>query len=58
MLGEEKALRDIIQVLDDLPFDNTIAEMMLELGILDELYKGDLRDIKEKQESDPQFYSF
>ena len=55
VLGEEKALRDIIQVLDDLPFDNTIAEMMLELGILDELYKGDLKEIDEKMKSDPNF---
>ena len=55
VLDEEKALRDIIQVLDDLPFDDTIAEMMLELGILDELYKGDLKDIEVKIAEDPDF---
>ena len=55
VLDEEKALRDIIQVLDDLPFDDTIAEMMLELGILDELYKGDLKEIREKQANEPNF---
>jgi len=55
VLGEEKALRDVIQVLDDLPFDDTIAEIMLELGILDELYKGDLRNIEEQMANDPEF---
>lgn len=55
VLGEEKALRDIIQVLDDLPFDDTIAEMMLELGILDQLYKGDLKDIEEGMKNNPDF---
>lgn len=55
VLGEEEALRDIIQVLDDLPFDDTIAEMMTELSILDRLYKGDLQEIEEKMEQDPNF---
>lgn len=55
VLGEEEVLRDIIQVLDDLPFDDTIAEMMTELSILDRLYKGDLQEIEEKMEQDPNF---
>lgn len=55
VLNEETALLDVIQVLDDLPFDNTIAEIMTELSILDKLYKGDLQDIQEKMAEDPNF---
>ncbi|WP_462250232.1 hypothetical protein [Ekhidna sp.] len=55
VLGEEQALLDIIEVLEDLPFDDTIADMITELSILDRLYKGDLQDIEEKMESDPDF---
>lgn len=55
VLGEEQALLDIIQVLNDLPFDDTIAEMITELSILDRLYKGDLQKIEEKMKNDPDF---
>lgn len=55
VLGEEQALLDIIEVLNDLPFDDTIAEMITELSILDRLYKGDLQNIEEKMENDPDF---
>ncbi len=55
VLGEEKALLDIIELLNDLPFDDTIAEIITELSILDRLYKGDLQEIEEKMESDPEF---
>ncbi|WP_089357924.1 hypothetical protein [Ekhidna lutea] len=55
VIGEEQALLDILQVLNDLPFDDTIADMITELSILDRLYKGDLQDIEEKMESDPDF---
>ncbi|MEQ8906484.1 hypothetical protein [Ekhidna sp.] len=55
VLGEEEALLDIIQVLDDLPFDDTIADMITELSILDRLYKGDLQEIEAKMQSDPEF---
>ncbi len=55
VLGEEEALLDIIEVLNDLPFDDTIAEMITELSILDRLYKGDLQEIEEKMANDPDF---
>ncbi|WP_421765195.1 hypothetical protein [Ekhidna sp.] len=55
VLGEEEALLDIIEVLNDLPFDDTIADMITELSILDRLYKGDLQEIEEKMQSDPDF---
>lgn len=55
VLGEEEALLDIIKVLEDLPFDDTISDIRTELSILDRLYKGDLQEIEEKMESDPDF---
>ena len=55
VLGEEQALLDIIEVLNDLPFDDTIADMITELSILDKLYKGDLKEIEEQMQSDPNF---
>lgn len=55
VIGEEQALLDIIKVLNDLPFDDTIADMITELSILDRIYKGDLKEINEKMENDPNF---
>jgi len=55
VLGEEQALLDLIQVLDDLPFDDTIADMMTELSILDRLYKGDLQQVEENIAKDPDY---
>lgn len=55
VLEEEEALRDIIQVLDDLPYDETIGEIMIELSILDELYKGDLNIVEEELASNPDY---
>lgn len=55
VLGEEQALLDIIEILEDLPFDDTIADMITELSILDRLYKGDLQEIEEKMANDPNF---
>lgn len=55
VMGEEEALADIIKVLNDLPFDDTIADMITELSILDRLYKGDLQEIKESMEADPDY---
>lgn len=55
VLEEEQALLDLIQVLEDLPFDDTIADVMTELSILDRLYKGDLQEIEEKLANDPDY---
>lgn len=55
VMGEEHALADIIEVLKDLPFDETIATMIIELSILDKIFKGDLQEIEEKMQSDPNF---
>ncbi|MEO9485553.1 MAG: hypothetical protein ABJG47_18985 [Ekhidna sp.] len=55
VLDEEQPLLDIIDVLEDLPFDDTIADMIVELSILDRLYKSDLQEIEEKMKNDPNF---
>ncbi|MBC6399638.1 MAG: hypothetical protein GDA42_08595 [Ekhidna sp.] len=55
VLNEEEALRDIIQILDDLPQDGTTVDMRFELGVLDKLYKGDLKEIEDKMVSNPDF---
>ncbi len=55
VIEEEQALQDIITVLKDLPFDETIAEMIIELSILDKIYKGDMKEIDEKMKNDPNF---
>ena len=55
VLGEEEALSDIIKVLDDLPYDDTIGEIMIELSILDRLYKGDLKEVEEQMASNPDY---
>ncbi len=55
VLEEEQALLDIIQVLDDLPYDDTIGSLMIELEILDRLYKGDLQEVEENMANDPNY---
>jgi hypothetical protein len=42
ILGEEKALLDIIEMLKDLPQDAKIASVMVELEVLEKLYRSDL----------------
>jgi len=55
VMDEEHALADIINILKDLPFDETIAGMIIELSILDKIFKGDLQEIEEKMANDPDF---
>lgn len=55
VLGEEKALLDVLEVLKDLPFDNTTKRMIIELQILDRLYKTDLKEIEAQMKEDPNF---
>lgn len=55
VLSEEEALRDIIQILDDLPYDDTIGEIKIELSILDRLYKGDLEEVEEQMANNPDY---
>jgi len=55
VLDEEEALLDIIQVLNDLPFDDTIGSLLTQLRILDRLYKGDLQEVVDKMENNPDY---
>ncbi|MEM6643177.1 MAG: hypothetical protein AAF616_09380 [Bacteroidota bacterium] len=55
VLSEEKALLDIMQVLDDLPYDETIGKLQIELSILDRLYKGDLKEIQLELTDNPEY---
>ncbi len=55
VLNEEQALLDIIQVLDDLPFDDMIAEIKIELSILDKLYQGDLEEVASEMVNNPDY---
>ena len=55
VLDEEQALRDIIEVLDDLPYDDTIGEIMIELSILDKLYTGDLQEVEDELANNPDY---
>jgi hypothetical protein len=55
VLDEEPELQDLIQVLDDLPSDDMILEIMTELEILDRLYKGDLEEVEQNMKNNPDY---
>ncbi|WP_422359078.1 hypothetical protein [Reichenbachiella sp.] len=55
VLKQEPALKEVIEVLNDLPSDDTISTIVTELQILDVLYKGELKEIDEMMKADPNF---
>ncbi|SMD38599.1 hypothetical protein SAMN04488029_3825 [Reichenbachiella faecimaris] len=55
VLDQEPALKEVIQVLNDLPNDDAISTIVTELQILDILFKGGLKEIDEKMKADPNF---
>lgn len=55
VLDQEPALKEVIQVLKDLPNDDAISTVVTDLQILDVLYKGELKEIDEKMKADPNF---
>lgn len=55
VLNQEPALKELIQVLKDLPNDDAISTIVTDLQILDVLYKGELKEIDEKMKADPNF---
>ncbi|MEP2024762.1 MAG: hypothetical protein ABJH98_06715 [Reichenbachiella sp.] len=55
VLDQEPALKEVIQVLQDLPNDDAISTIVTELQILDVLYKNELKEIDEKMQADPNF---
>ncbi len=55
VLAQEKALSDLIQLIEDIPRDDTITGILLQLSILDNLYKGELATLDESMEADPDY---
>lgn len=46
IINQEKPLLDLIKLLKDLPQDEAIANVMVELEVLERLYQSDLEDIE------------
>jgi len=46
IMAQEKPLLDLIKLLKDLPQDEAIANVMVELEVLERLYQSDLEDIE------------
>lgn len=55
VLGQEQPLLDLIKLIEDIPRDDTITGILLQLNILDNLYKGELVTIKENLAADPDY---
>ncbi len=55
VLAQEQPLLDLIQLLNDIPQDDTIRRLLIHLDILDRMYKGELAIIEEKLKEDPAF---
>jgi len=55
VMAQEQPLLDLIQLLNDIPHDDTILELLTELNILDKLYKGELAKIEESMAADPNY---
>lgn len=55
VLAQEKPLLDLINLIKDIPKDDTINGILLQLSILDNLYKSDLAIIQESMAADPDY---
>lgn len=55
VLDQEQPLLDLIELLKDIPHDDTVLEMITMMNILDKLYKGELAEIETKMSEDPDF---
>lgn len=55
VLGQEEPLKDLIQLIEDIPHDDAINSILLQLNILDDLYKGELATIKKNIEGDSNY---
>jgi len=55
VLGQEQPLLDLIQLLRDIPQDDTIRKVLIHLDILDKLYKDELELIEQKRKENPDF---
>jgi len=55
VLGQEQPLLDLIKLIEDIPHDDTITGILLQLKILEDLYKGELATIKANVAADPDY---
>lgn len=55
VLNQEQPLLDLIQLLSDIPQDETIRKVLIHLDILDKLYKDELALIEQKRKENPAF---
>lgn len=55
VLDQQQALEDLIQLIKDIPHDDTINDILLQLNILDNLYKMELTAIKENKATNPEY---
>lgn len=55
VMEQEQPLLDLLQLLRDIPSDDTILELITHLDILDRLYKSDLAKIQGFLDEDPEY---
>lgn len=55
VMAQEQPLLDLIQLLNDIPHDDTILQLLTELDILDRLYKNELATIQAEMDEDPNY---
>jgi hypothetical protein len=55
VLDQEPALADLIKLVEDIPHDMTILQLLEKLRILDRLYKGELEVIEQNMANDPDY---
>jgi len=55
VMAQEQPLLDLIQLIEDIPHDDTISSILLQLNILEDLYKSELATIKENMAADPDY---
>ena len=55
VMDQEQPLKDLIQLIEDIPRDETITGILLQLTILDNLYKDEIAEIKKNMEADPDY---
>ena len=55
VLDQEKALADLVILLNEIPRDDTIRGLITQLDILDKMYKGELEALSAKMDEDPNY---
>jgi F0F1-type ATP synthase beta subunit len=55
VLGQEKTLEDLIQVMEDIPHDDQIRKVLNELRILKKLFQNEMAAVEAKQKENPDY---